>query len=265
MSRVGYKNRLTGLGAWTQEGTAFSASPPLANLGTKQVPTPAAEFTGDTATFVFAAQDGAGAAESFTTDVLALMALQDIPDGATITWKDGANVVIASETWSRFKNRAANSYILLDTPVTLDTIKCTIAGAGAGLHWIGAAFAGQSWEYDQVGRWAGANQSSASITRISGTDWTFADVRRRGFPVEAFGTRGEILGVNADGTEYSGDDAETMLHEIGLYGQMILFPSTRSANDIRATAIYGVLDSVGNPEHAENGIHKVKFRVLESR
>ena len=261
---LGYKNRLTGKGTWTDVGTAFATSPPLANLGTIQTPAPAAEFTGTGAEFQFEAKDASDAAESFTIRVLVLIGMS-IPDGATIEWKESDGTSIATQTWSRFKNRPANSYIVLDADQTVDTIRCEISGIASGTYRIAAAFAGQAWEFDQEAAFNWRGQSAASVTRISGTDWPFADTRRRGIPVQAFGNRGKILGVDRDGNEHTGDDAETVLNSIGRYGQCIVIPSQVSQDTIDALAIYGLLDSVGNPEHVDGDVFRVTFDVLESR
>lgn len=258
MGFVAYNNRLTGAGTWTDTGASFAADPPLANLGTIQVPSPHAEFTGDTAAFEFAA----GA--DFTVRVLALLG-HTLPDGAIVTFSDEADVQIASHTVARFKTRPNNVILLLGADETISTIKVSISGAGTGTHRIAAMFAGPAKVFDQTAGFAYSDQSDGQVIRIGGTDWPFIGTRRRGIPVQAIGTRGEVLGINRDGTEYTGTDWVTMLETAGQFGQVIVSPSAISQKTIDALAIYGLLDSPGEPEHVEGDVFRVGFRVLESR
>lgn len=263
-SVLAYSNRLFGKGTWTDVGTTFDTDPPIANLSTSQVPLPAAAFSGASAEFQFAALDAAGAAENFTARVLALLSM-DIADGATITWKRSDDSVIATESWSRFKNRPANSILILGADETLDTIKCSITDAGTGAHRIGAAWAGPGWLFQLESGFRYRPQSSGNVTRVSGTDWPFADVRRRGIPVAANGSRGKILGVNDDGSEFAGMDAESVLYEARQFGPAIVVPGFATAAEIRGTSIYGLIDTVGEPENLSGPTWRVEFTVLESR
>jgi hypothetical protein len=266
MGFIAYDNRLFGTGAWTDNSSpdTFASTPPIENLGTPQTPGPFAEFDGDTADFSFEAQDATETAEDFTVRVLALIGM-DLPDGITITWYDESDTQLATQTWNRYKNRPRNSYIVLDSDQTTNTVRCAISGAGSGTHRIAAAWAGPAWIIGQGAGYQMRNQSDARIERVSGTDWAWAGVRRRGVPFTIFGNRGEIRGVNYDGTEYTSDDAETILHTIGLYGPVIACESSKSQNTIDALTIYGRLDSAGDPEHLDGDVWSVGFRVLESR
>jgi len=258
MGFLAYDNRVTSDGTWTDNGASFAADPPIENLGTIQTPSPHAEFDGDTASFQFAA------GSAFTVRLLALIG-HTLPDGATVTWKDESDVTIGSQTIARFKNRPQNSYVLLSAEDSISTIKCAISGAGSGTHRIASVFAGPAITFGQAAGFGYRNQSQGSITRISGTDWPFVDVRRRGIPIQWTGQQGEIIGVNRDGTEYAGDDAETILQTVGQYGQVIVAPLSKTQAEIDATAIYGLMDSAGEPEHVDGGIMRVQFTVVESR
>jgi len=266
MSFLAYDNRLFGTGVWTDTDSAgtFATSPPIENMGTSQTPGPFAEFEGDTADFQFQAQDASGTAETFTVRLLALIGL-DIDDGALISWSGDGGSAIASQTWSQYKNRPKNCYILLAADETHDTVSVSISGAGSGTHRIAAAWASPILSFDQSSGLNYRNQSSATIARVSGTDWPFADVRRRGAEYEFIGTRGETLGVNFDGTEYTDNDFETVMRTIGKYGPVIVSPSNATQTAIDALAVYGVLDSVGNAEQIEGDVMRARFTVLESR
>lgn len=266
MAFLAYSNRMLGAGTFADTGSAYATSPPISNLGKPQTPSPHAEFTGASAEFSFQALDGAGSPETFSFQCLALIG-HTLPDSAVITWKRGSDdSTIATQTWARFKNRPMNSIILLNSAITDEhTIKCAITSAGSGTKRIAAAWAGPVWSFQQIADFAWTNSSDAEITRISGTDWAWADTRRRGVPVTAIGTRGEIIGLNADGTEYSGNDAETVLHEAGVYQPVILCLSDTSATRIAATTIYGALDDAGTPEQVSGDVYRVSFSVTESR
>lgn len=264
MGFVAYDNRLAGTGVWTDTAGTFVSDPPIDNLGTPQVPSPHAEFEGDTGEFSFAAQDNGGSADNFTVRLLALLG-HTLPDGASVTFKDESDAILDAHTVARFKTRPNNLILLLDADETIHTLKCEISGAGTGTHRIASAFAGPAKVYGQSAGTGYRNQSDASVVRIGGTDWPFVGTRRRGLPVQATGTRGEVLGVNFDGTEYSGTDWVTLLETAGQYGQVIVAPSSKTQKTIDALAIYGLLDSVGEPEHVERDIFRIGFRVLESR
>jgi len=243
----------------TDIGGSFSASPSISNLRTPQVPDPSAEFTGASAEFTLA---GATARDVQLVGLIS----HDLPDGASVQFKQSGGTNIGSAiTVARYKNRPNNIYLLLDSALSLTAIRCAITSAGSGAHNIGTIWAGQVWEFGQLQGQRWSPQSSASVTRVAGTDWVRAGVRRRGFPGALIGTRGEILGVNADGTAYSGEDAETIFNEIGQYGPVIYCPSSLSQSTIDATAIYGVLESPGSPEHIEGDVFRARFNVLESR
>lgn len=254
---IGYSNAALDA-TFADVGSSFTTPPPLGNMGTMQVPNPSAEFSGATAEFsiTFAA--------SSTIRLLALISM-DIDDSATITWKDSGGSTIASQTWSQFKTRPKNSFIVLSADENHSSVNCAISGAGSGTHRIGAAFTGKAWEFDQLAGFGWSPQSSAARTGLDGTDWVTPATRRRGIPLAAIGDRGQILGVDESGTEHSGDDAETVLDAIGLHGQIIAIPSTVNQTTIDALSIYGTLNSVGAPEHLEADIYRVRLNVLESR
>lgn len=264
MGFIAYDNRLLGAGAWTDTGADFAASPPITNMSTPQTPAPFAQFSGDTADFEFEAQDAAGAAENFTVRVLALIG-HNLADGTSITWKDEAGATIGSQTVARFKNRPNNSIILLDADDTVNTVQCQISGAGSGDHRIAAAFAGPAWVKTPAGGFQYSNTDDGGIVRVDGTAWTTRRTRVRGIPFTAVGNRGEILGVNFDGTEYSGTDAETMLQTIGKGGAVIVAPSSGTQKEIDGLSVYGVLNSAGSAEQVSGDVFRVSFDVLEMR
>lgn len=257
MGILAYSNKAIGA-TITDLGSAFSTNPPISNMGTRQVPSPYAEFTGTSASFTVVS--------STAEDVRVLALLSHtLPESAVITWKTTGGTTITSDTWNAYKNRPANSYAVLSAAQSLSGIRCDITGANSGTNRIGGVWFSKGWEFEQTAGFRWQPQSSARITRIDGTDWTTDGVRRRGIPITAIGTRGEIIGVGKDGTIYSGDDAETVLSTAGLYGPVIAIPSIANQNTIDATAIYGALDSPGSPEHIEGDVFRVSFRVLESR
>lgn len=196
------RNRLTGAGTWTDVGGTFAASPPLANLGTPEAPSPNAEFTGTTAEFSFAALDGAGAAETFAVQVLALID-HNLPDGALIEWRRPDGSLIAARTWRRFGLRKRRSYIILPAPISLDTIHCKISGVPSGTYRIAAAFAGQIGIQERTERgWQRTTQDASSVETVGTTDWAFARGRRAGLPVSIpIITYDRALGVPLPGTD----------------------------------------------------------------
>jgi hypothetical protein len=264
MAFLAYNNRLFDYGTWTDNGSAFAATPPIANMGTPQVPTPHAEFEGATADFQFAALDESDAAENFTARVVALLG-HNLPDGATITFKDEGGTTIGSATVSRFKNRPNNTIVVLSADQTINTLEVEIASANAGTNRIAAVWASEAWEFDLVRDQRYRAQSAGSVTRISGTDWPFSDTRRRGIPVTARGTMQEILGIDLDGNELSGNDAETVLQDARHYGPAIVIPTTITDAAIHATSIYGLIDSAGDAEYVGGDIWNMTFDVVESR
>lgn len=182
-AKLADRNRLTGAGTWTDVGGTFSADPPLANLGTPEVPSPNAEFTGTTAEFSFAALDSADAAESFGVQVLALVD-HDLPDGALIEWTLSDGSLLAARTWRRFSLRKERSYIILPEPVTLNTIHCRISNVASGTYRIGAAFAGQVGIEEPSERgWVQRFQDLSHVVSAGSTDWAFARSRKQGLPV----------------------------------------------------------------------------------
>lgn len=264
MAFLAYDNRALGYGTWTDNGSAFVTNPPIANLGTLQVPTPHAEFEGTSADFTFEALDESDAAETFTARVLALLG-HNLPDGAGVTFKDGGGSTIGSLTVARFKNRPSNSYLVLSADESIDTLQIEISSANSGTNRIASVFAGPAWEFSLVRDQRYRAQSAGRVQRVGGTDWPYADVRRRGIPVTARGTMQEILGVDLDGNEYSGNDAETVLQDAQHYGAVIVIPTTATSAAIHATAIYGLIDSAGDAEHVDGDIWQMTFDVVESR
>jgi len=220
-----------------------------------QVPSPYAEWSGDSVSF----------SASFSSSSIRCLALlgHNLPDGATVTWSSGST--LETRNVARFKTRPQNHFTLLDADQTLTSLTCSISGAGSGLHRIAAAFAGPVWVFDQISTFRWRPRSSASVTRIDGTDWTHSGTRRRLIPMSAIGNRGEMLGVNSDGTAYSGTDAETVFATAGLHGQVIACPSQVSQSAIDALAIYGTLASAGEVKHVEGDVFRARFDVLESQ
>lgn len=249
MAMLAYDNAILGA---TITGTGFSASPPVGNLGTSQVPSPHAEFTGATASFevTFAA--------STSVRVLALLA-HDLPNGATITWSKPDDTQLAQVTWSRFRNRPPNSYVVLSAAETLYGVKCAISNAGTGTHRIAAAFASPVWEFAIAEGVAVDNTDSGTVTRIGGTDWPFADARRREIPVQS----GPILDTDMFGIS-GGVGVQSILDTAGQTRPVILLKKTNTADWIASTAVYGLMTRQ-RVEHINGRWHRAAFGVLESR
>jgi hypothetical protein len=153
----------------------------------------------------------------------------------------------------------------LSADESLSSLQVEIGSANSGTNRISAVWASPAWEFDLVKDQRYRAQSAGRVTRISGTDWPFADTRRRGIPVTARGTMQEMLGVDIDGNELSGDDAETVLQDARHYGPAIVIPTTITSAAIHATAIYGLIDSAGDAEHVDGDIWQMTFDVVESR
>lgn len=264
MAILAYDNQLLATGALTDVGGTFDAAPPKENLLTLQVPGPYAQFTGTTAEFKFAFQDSVGAAESRTFRMLALLA-HNLPDGASITWKSDAGTTIATQTWNRFGRRPRNLYTLLPSDHTDTSISCLISGVASGTYRIGAAFAGPVWEFDAVERWEVRAQNASQITRIGGTDWPFADARRRGIRVDTAPLDHEVMfGVPLPGNPApTGLDVESIMSLIGATTPVIYAPRHSSQDWIDSTAIYGLVSRPNTTQHRGGAYHTAQFNVLE--
>lgn len=258
MAFIAYNNRVTRSSTLTDDGGTLNN---MSNVVTPQVPAPYASFSGDTAEMT--------ATFSGEVQLLALLG-HNLPDGTSVTWKQPDGTTITTATVAQFKNRPPNLYTLISAQ-TLSGVRVAISGAGSGDHRIAGLWASPVREFGALAGTRWQPRSDTRVSSIAGTDWVSPGIRRRGIPMQAIGSREDMLGVSRDGTESSADDWETILYQIEESGGWaIVTPShqpqgTTDQTTIDALAIYGRVQPKGAPEQIEGDRFRVRFNVVESR
>lgn len=255
-----YQNRLhvkaTQAVEFTDAGSTLDATPPITNLGTAQLPT-IVSWAGATATIEAQATDGASPAsgQSFSADVFAVLGIQDIDDGASIEFFDAdasPATSLGTVTWNPVQGEDA-AVLVLDSPVTVTTVRVEITSAGSGSHLIGALWAGPSVRSAIRTGYAGETADTGEISRSAGgTDWTFGGETAISWPaVFRTTTLAEF---------------QTMIDALRICGTtepVLWIPDTSTGMKERFT-IYGLVQPGWRFQHVELEVRDVLFTVRES-
>lgn len=142
MSRIAYNNIFLDPRAatvqYTDVGGSFSVAQPLPNLSKMQLPT-FAQFTGATAEL------DADAGASHSVDVLALVG-HTLTTGMQVEFLDGATS-LGTVTVANYEGLPQDAILILDSPVSLQTLTVSITGGSIGVNYrIGALWASPSFE-----------------------------------------------------------------------------------------------------------------------
>lgn len=255
-----YQNRLHVTAAqaveFTDVGATFDAAQPLTNLGTMQLPRFAA-FTGATATIEAEATDGGDPASAapFSADVFAVLGIENLEAGATIEFFDndtGTPVSLGSVTWTPVAGQR-HAILLLDNPVTIDTLRVTFTDAGSGTTRIGGLWAGPSVR-SAIRPGYGINTADTGIASYSqgGTAWSFGGDTVHTWP-------GQFRAKSSDDL-WSIYDA---LRTCKTTSPVLWIPNT-AAGWIERMAIYGLVEEGWRTQNVEADFHDVLFSVRES-
>ena len=262
MAVFAYSNRALGLGAVTAVTGTWATNPPIANLGTLQVPTPHAEVTPDAGEieFSFEALDQAEAAETVSVQLLGLMA-HNLPDSAVVTFLNGATQ-LAQITWSALaeRNRAANTFAVLSAAEDLDTLTVKITSAGSEPIRIGGLWMSRMIQFqaDKGADW-GADDYSR-IVRVSATPWP--NQRTQADRVTC--TASFIRDPQAWGTE-GGVNFKGIFERVKTTEPVVYIRRTSTQADIDRWSIYGQLAAPGRIAHRRGPLNRVEFDVMEIR
>jgi len=234
MAVFAYSNRALGLGAFTAVTGTWATNPPIANLGTLQVPTPHAEVTPDAGEieFSFESQDAAGDPEDMTVDVLALLSTT-LPSGAVVEFLNGSTS-LATTTYTPDQDQAGPGHVIavLSSPVTLSTLSVNITVAGSAAVNIGGLWASTSWRRSiALAEFQTASSAFDSTVHVDATPWP-----NRRASIETIQARWPALSE----AEAIGPDAinwRDLARRIGYSSPVVLIPIARRPQD----ATYGLI------------------------
>ena len=232
-SLVAHSNRLFGRVSFDDTGASFSVQP-MSNMSETQLPL-FAQFTGATAEFDVTALDSAEDPETFSADVFGVLG-HTLDDGAVVEFLDGSTS-LGSVTVANNQGLPQHAILVLDSPVSLDTLTVKITNADGGR--IGAVWASPSFRtkfsIDDFGFDA---NSLSDLEWASATGWAnrraSQDTVRVTFPwmskAEAIGPAwpnwraiARIIGIHSP-VIVMPDNAEM---GYSLYGRVESFPSTQ--------------------------------------
>ncbi|WP_339617192.1 hypothetical protein [uncultured Gilvimarinus sp.] len=235
MSRLAYNNIFLdptySTVVFTDEGATFTAAQPLSNLAKMQLPD-YAQFTGETAEL------DADAGAEYAVDVLALLG-HTLTDGMQVEFLDGATS-LGTVTVANYRGLAQNVILLLDTPVTLQTLTVSITGGTSeAAYKIGAVWASES--YKKCFAKADYGRNTASLSNVAWASATaYVDAR------ESQGAQNfrftPLARADAIGPAYP--NAEAVLREINESRVVLAIPY----NADPAQSIYGIVESTAGPK-----------------
>lgn len=255
---LAYNNRLrrTSTQGVTIEdsGSDFASSPPISNMATVVLPE-YAEFTGATATFTAQADDGASSPtpESFSASVFALLGLEGFEDGADFDFMDDADgSSYGTAEWVPTANQR-HVILVLDSPVTLDTLRVGITNAGTGTHRIGAVWASPSVQGEQRSAISvSLFGTGINVTSPGGSTSPYSDGKGLTTPgyLRAFSQTDGLALFDA-------------LFDAGQHDPVLWMPRSDSGF-VERFSTYGYVQSDPTWQHVEGQLYDAVFRIVES-
>lgn len=235
MSRLAYNNifidSLYETVSITDTGATFNPAQPLSNLAKPELPQ-FAQFTGTAGTL----EADAGAEHS--VDVLALLG-HTLADGMQVEFLDGATS-LGSVTVANYRGKPQHAILLLNTPVTLQTLTVSITGGVAETSYtIGALWASESVNWCFAKADYGRNHKS-----LSNVSWATATAYvdpRQSQAAQNFRFT-PLSRAKAIGPAYPNADA--VFREIEQNRIVLAIPY----NDDRAQSVYGIVESTSGPK-----------------
>lgn len=231
---------------YTDQGATFDSDQPLLNLSKMQLPL-FAQFTGATAEL------DADAGASYTVDTLALLG-HTLENGMEVEFLDGMTS-LGTATVTNYRGLAQNVILVLDTPVSLQTLTISITGGTGGVDYrIGALWASGSLDccISPDGFGAGVE----SLSQVSWADATpYSDERAsQGVPTFKFTPMPRAAAI---GPAYPNVNA--IFREIGTHAPVIVIPYI----DTPALATYGLTESTTGPTETINKLWRAGMTIRQ--
>lgn len=258
-SVLAYQNRLHATAnqavAFSDVAATFDDVPALTNLGKMQLPRFAA-FTGADATLEAQATDGGdpASADPFTADVFGVMGIENLEAGATIEFFDndtGTPASLGSVTWTPVAGQR-HAVLLLDTPITIDTLRVVITDGGTGTTKIGALWAGPSVRTAiRPGYGVNTSDTGQVSTSQGGTQWPFGGDVVHTWPAQIRARSSTELFELYDALRVCQSTAP-----------VLWIPNTASGWAERL-AVYGLVEEGWRTQNVEVDVHDVLFSVRE--
>ena len=236
---------------FTATAGSFNAAQPMANLGRMQLPL-FVEFTGADAEFtaaaILAGSDPASA-ETFSADTFAIAGLQNFPDDTEIEFLNGVTS-LGTVTYTPAPIGGQHAILVLDTPVSLDTLTVSITASGTGVKRIGAAWASLSNRTSPGLEMAFNPQDTGSVSSSQGgTDWAFGGASRIQTPIRMRTTEKIALweAIIKSGTT-----------------SPVLYRLRERAETDEFFQAYGLIQPGWSMQHVANGIYDFSMQIKES-
>lgn len=233
---------------YTDQGATFDSDYPLSNLSKMQLPT-FAQFTGATCDL------DADAGASYSVKVLALLG-HTLTSGMEVEFLNGMSS-LGTVTVANYEGAAQNAILVLDSPVSLQTLTIQVTGGSGGTDYrIGALWASPALSLDIESRDFGFGTASLSTAGYAdGTGYTKA-MESYDNPSLSFTVMSESQAI---GPAYP--NLKAIFRQSGLHRPVISIPLESEL----AFSTYGLMSDMSGPSIREGQLWKASATIREQR